>query len=184
MKIMQIFLKDFPNNKKITFSYQSDYYYDINITKKPDNKGWIFDWSIKPFPTTFTKKIEELLFTSYKENTEYFVVKNEKDEEIGQLAVGKQQWNNVARIWDINVEKRYNRQGIGNKLITLAETKAREWKCRALVLECQSSNYPAIQFYLNYGFSLTGFDLISYTNQDIKKHEIRLEMSKTLEQES
>ena len=47
---------------------------------------------------------------------------------------------------------------------------------RAVVLECQTSNYPAIQFYLKMGFKLGGFDCIAYTNEDIEKHEVRLEM--------
>ncbi|WP_367362134.1 hypothetical protein [Mesotoga sp.] len=38
---------------------------------------------------------------------------------------------------------------------------------RRLVLETQSSNFPAISFYLKYGFELTGFDTACYTNRDI-----------------
>ncbi|MHA2244343.1 MAG: GNAT family N-acetyltransferase [Candidatus Hodarchaeales archaeon] len=180
MKIKQIFAKNFPENKKIIFTYQSDYYYDVQITQKDNNEGWIFDWSIKPFLTTFMKKEEEKLFESYKENVEYYVVLN-ANEEIGYLVVGRQEWNNVARIWDISIDAQFQRQAIGTELMQLAETRAKKWKCRALILECQSSNYTAIQFYLKCGFSLTGFDLISYSNQDVQRHDIRLEMSKLLE---
>ena len=112
---------------------------------------------------------------------EYFVVYNDNDEEIAYLVVAKQEWNNILRVWDIGIDPQFQRQGIGKQLIQYAEKRAKEWKCRAVVLECQSSNYPAIQFYLSCGFSLSGFDLINYTNDDVKRHEIRLEMSKKLE---
>jgi len=179
MKIIQIFAKDFPENKKVTFTYQSDYYYDVRVIQKETNKGWVFDWSLKAFPATFTKFIEGNLFEKYKENAEYYVIMND-EVVIGHLVTGKQEWNNAARIWDIDVDKRFKHQGIGTKLIGFAETRAKEWKCRAMVLECQSSNYNAIKFYMKCGFSLTGFDLISYSNEDIQKHDIRLEMSKFL----
>ncbi len=181
MKIKQIFEKDFPNNKNTIFTYQSDFYYDIQVNKKPNNEGWIFEWFKKPFSKPFTKKEEGKLFAPYKENGEFYVVQNDEEIEIGYLVLCKQEWNNVLRIWDIDLSEGYRRQGIGKKMIALAEARAREFKCRALVLECQSSNYPAIQFYICCGFSLTGFDLISYSNQDIERHNIRLEMSKILE---
>lgn len=59
MKIKQIFAENFQENKKIFFTYQSDYYYEIQITQKFNNEGWTFDWSIKPFPTTFIKKLKK-----------------------------------------------------------------------------------------------------------------------------
>lgn len=178
MKIKQIFAEDFPENKRIILTYQSDYYYDVQIIQKDNNEGWIFDWSIKLFTTTFIKRIEEKLFEPYKESAEYYIVLND-NEEIGYLAIGKQEWNNVVRVWDIGVDTRFLCQTIGTELMQLAETRAKKWKCRALILECQSSNFNAVQFYLKCGFSLTGFDLISYSNQDVQNHDIRLEMSKT-----
>ena len=180
MKIEQIFAENFPENKKVIFTYQSDYYYDVRIIQKVNDEGWTFDWSIKPFPTTFVKKVEEKLFEPYKENAEYFIALN-ANEEIGYLVVGRQGWNNVVRVWDIGIDARFQRQAIGTELMQLTETRAKKWKCRALILECQSSNYNAVQFYLKCGFSLTGFDLISYSNQDVQRHDIRLEMSKLLE---
>ena len=49
-------------------------------------------------------------------------------------------------------------------------------KARAIVLETQTCNVPAISFYLKHGFELIGFDSIHYTNQDIQKKEVRIEL--------
>lgn len=100
--------------------------------------------------------------------------------EIGLIVVGKQSWNKTARIWDIAINEESQRKGIGGKLLKFAEKRAVEWKCRAIILECQSSNYSAIQFYLKHGYNLIGFDLIAYTNNDIDRHEVRFEMGKIL----
>ena len=44
------------------------------------------------------------------------------------------------------------------------------------VLETQPSNEKAIAFYREYGFEIIGFDLYAYSNDDVKRHEIRVEM--------
>ena len=49
-----------------------------------------------------------------------------------------------------------------------------------IVLETQTCNEKAINFYLRNGFSLIGFDLYSYTNSDPERKEVRIEMGKKL----
>lgn len=180
MKIKQIFEKDFPNNKKELFTYTSEYYYDLILTKKPRYKGWIFEWIKKPFSELYVKRVEGVLFEEYKTNTEYYILLNDEEYEIGMLAIGKVKWNNTARIWDISIDQKYQRCGLGTQLLKFSEKRVRSWGCRAIVVECQSSNSKAIEFYLKNGFELIGFDLIAYSNEDIKKHEVRFELAKVL----
>ena len=45
-----------------------------------------------------------------------------------------------------------------------------------VVLETQSCNERAIAFYWKYGFEIIGFDLYAYSNDDVDRHEIRVEM--------
>ncbi len=47
---------------------------------------------------------------------------------------------------------------------------------RAIILETQSCNTAAIAFYLAQGFTFMGFNACEYSNQDIEKHEVRIEM--------
>jgi ribosomal protein S18 acetylase RimI-like enzyme len=53
---------------------------------------------------------------------------------------------------------------------------AKEKGARMLVLETQTNNETAIEFYLNFGFKLIGLDIAAYSNEDVEKKEIRLEM--------
>ena len=55
---------------------------------------------------------------------------------------------------------------------------------RMIVLETQSCNESAIAFYRKNGFSIIGFDLYSYSNNDPKRHEVRIEMGKKLREPS
>ena len=179
--IKEIFKADFPDNKQVTFTYRSKKYFDI-IKKLSLDEGWIFELKIKEFDKVFEKKVIQNLFKDYTEETKYFVYLNQNGHEIGTLSIGNQKWNNVARIWDVFVQSSFQNLGVGTELMKHAEIIAREkWHNRAIVLECQSSNYPAIKFYMKNGFSLTGFDLINYSNDDMKNHEVRLEMSKLLD---
>ena len=43
-------------------------------------------------------------------------------------------------------------------------------------METQSCNVPAIHCYMKNGFKIIGFDTHSYSNCDIEKHEVRIEM--------
>lgn len=47
---------------------------------------------------------------------------------------------------------------------------------REIILETQSCNYKAIEFYIKNGFIINGIDLSCYSNDDIKKKEVRLEL--------
>lgn len=176
--IKEIFEKDYPDKKQILFTYKSTKYLDL--VKRLSKDGWVFEFKTKDFKEPFEKKIVVNLFDSYKENARYFVYLNQNGHEIGTIAAGHQKWNNVCRVWDIYVQPSFQNLGIGTELMNYAENLATEWDCRAMVLEVQSCNFPAIHFYLKNGFNLSGFDSINYTNDDVTNREFRLEMSKLL----
>lgn len=180
MKFIEIFASDYPDNKLIPFQYESHRFYDVKITKKEHQEGWIFDWSLKKMEPVFKKSVEEPLFQNYKENGRYFLIKNEVEQEIGAFAFGLQTWNNITRIYDIYINKSYQRQGIGTQVFEWIENQARIMKSTSLILECQNTNFPAISFYLEIGFELIGFDLTGYSDKKSDPRERRLEMAKNL----
>ena len=61
-----------------------------------------------------------------------------------------------------------------------AEEAAKNSNARMLVLETQTCNRKAVDFYLAMGFRPIGFDLFCYTNSDPDSGEVRLEMAKPL----
>ena len=92
-----------------------------------------------------------------------------------------ERWNNRLRISNILVEAPFRGMGVGRALFEQAENRAREVKARAVVLETQSCNVPAIRFYEKMGMGGgIGCDLLAYSNEDISRGEVGLEMGKPL----
>ncbi|MGV2939345.1 GNAT family N-acetyltransferase [Mesobacillus sp. LC4] len=176
--IRQIYQKDYFAGKKVFYEYTSEKYYDIHIEQK-DN-GWNFSLAEERFAVPFEKKLEEEIFEPYKEGSEVYFA-DYKEEEAAVMVIQHMEWNNTLFIHDLYVYKRFKKIGIGRSLIEVAKKRATELGVRAINLETQTSNYPAIQFYIKNGFDLIGLNSIFYSNEDIEKKEVRIEMGYKLE---
>ena len=75
-------------------------------------------------------------------------------------------WSNRLRITELWVDDEYQKQGIGHTLMEMAKEQLRRERRRAIILETQSCNVNAIDFYLHEGFTLIGFDSCCYKNND------------------
>lgn len=94
---------------------------------------------------------------------------------IAAIETAVESWSERLRITEIWVSEEYRRQGIGKALIEVAKERTVKENYRALVLETQSCNVNAIDFYLSQGFTLIGFDTCFYQNDDIQRKHVRLE---------
>ncbi|WP_339252712.1 GNAT family N-acetyltransferase [Sporosarcina sp. FSL W8-0480] len=173
LTVHQIYQSDYPTGKKVFYKYTSEKYYNIQIDKNAN--GWNFSLTEERFAFPFEKEIQEEIFEPYKEGSEYYLAKLH-DEEAAIMVIQQMEWNNTLLIHDIYVEDRFKKKGIGRSLLDVAKKRATELGVRSIMLETQTSNYPAIQFYLKNGFELIGFNTISYSNEDVKKNEVRIEM--------
>jgi ribosomal protein S18 acetylase RimI-like enzyme len=100
---------------------------------------------------------------------------------VAVLEVEAETWRNTALVWALFVDQAWRGQGLGAKLLREAEKWAKRRKFRAMVLETQTNNVPAIRFYQKHGYSIAGFDPYFYSNQDIAKKEVALFMYKPLQ---
>ena len=101
---------------------------------------------------------------------------------LGYVEGSPESWNNRFRISNICVFDDSERgRGIGTALMNAITETAKTYGARMLVLETQSCNENAIAFYKKNGFSLIGFDLYAYSNEDPARREVRFEMGKMLE---
>lgn len=175
MILKEVDRKEF-EDRVVAFEYESDYYYDIEVRR--ESNGWKIYLELKRFEETFRKVHMEKLVDYYKEDTLIYVAEVD-GKEAGIIQFGGI-YDGSVRIWDLYVWKGFKRMGIGTALMKKAEEIARSQGARRLILETQTSNYVAIKFYESCGFQLCGFDLSSYSNSDVEKHEVRLEMDKKL----
>ena len=83
-------------------------------------------------------------------------------------------WRRVLKVWNLLVDEEYRRHGIGTRLMRSAEAFALENRCRAISLETQATNWPALSFYIKLGFEVCGVDDHLYTNRDLQRKEVAL----------
>ena len=97
----------------------------------------------------------------------------------GVVLLNVEEWRSVARIKDIIVGRLFRRYGIGSLLLNCAADWARNRGCRAILLETQSSNYPAIRFYLRNGLQVWSVSRHHYPPGP-DEHEVAIFMGKML----
>lgn len=159
-------------------SYTSEYYYDISVNKTDD--GFIIPVRKMKFDTPFTHVPEDgeypdRLYEDWWENAEaYGIVKDGKL--MAAIEVCPEEWSNRLLITELFVGEELRGKGYGKKLINLAKDMTVRNNYRVLMLETQSSNVNAVDFYLHEGFTLIGFDSCCYTNRDLERKEVRFDM--------
>ena len=100
---------------------------------------------------------------------------------LGYVEGAPEGWNNRYRISNICIfEENARGKGLGTLLMQAIQRAAAAAGARMIVLEKQTCNENAIAFYKRNGFSIIGFDLYSYSNDDPERHEVRIEMGKKL----
>ena len=163
--------------KEISSKYTSSHYYDVSVRR--GSEGWRIDLARKASDETLNKNYRGKLFEDHVEEPRVFSA-HVGNEEVGWIELGYDRWNNRMRVWELLVAEDFRKQGIGTLLMNHAILIARQKGARMLVLETQTNNATAIDFYLKFGFELIGLDTAAYSNDDVAKREVRLEMGMKL----
>ena len=160
----------------ILMKYTTEEYYDLEKIECCD----LFEVKMvkKKFDKPITHSPEEYdfpdsLYQDHWEKAEAYGIINEKNELLACIEICPEEWSNRLMVTELWVCDGLQRQGIGTALMNLAKEKAKIQKRRAIILETQSCNVRAIDFYRKQGFELIGFDSCCYTNIDVERHEIR-----------
>lgn len=88
----------------------------------------------------------------------------ENDELVGWAICGFRKRNNSLFIENMLISEKYRGQNLGKLFIKNINRKARELQCSLVELETQNTHYPAIKFYQNTGFSITGINTKQYSD--------------------
>lgn len=99
---------------------------------------------------------------------------------VGALLMEKRDWNNSLHIEDVEVMPDWRGRGVGRLLMARSDEVARELGVRAVSLETQNTNVPAIRFYRRNGYEIDCVDLSLYTNHDTEDGEVAIIMKKKL----
>lgn len=161
----------------IPIKYETNEYYDVFVDKT--EKGYRIEIEKREFAQPVTHSPEDYdfpdkLYADYRENAyAWGVLVN--DQLVAAIETDPELWSNRLRITELWVAEEYQKQGIGHALIEMAKEQARRERRRAVILETQSCNVNAIDFYQHEGFTLIGMDTCCYQNNDLQRKEVRLE---------
>ena len=84
--------------------------------------------------------------------------------------------DDLAVLWDIRVDGRYKRRGIGQELFDMAAAWARKQGLAQMKIECQNNNVPAVLFYHKQGAVLSAIDEYAYYDEPECRHETQFIM--------
>ena len=176
-KLEQEKWQDYP----LPFHYISTHYFDVTIDNSADH--FQVSFAKKPFCNPYEKMPDDSdkLFQPWWDKIEAWGIIDD-GKLIAAIETSIEDYSNRLRVTELWVDDDYRRQGIAQALMDKAVERARREKRRAVILETQSCNGGAISFYLNYGFSLIGFDACAYENNDIGRNEVRMEMGLFLDE--
>lgn len=156
------------------YRYTTSFYYDLELMDKADG-NFCFCLTKKAFERSVEKQFEGSLLSDWLFEPVAYGAFDGKTL-LGVMCVSVEDWNNRLRVAELWVDEPFRHQGVGKKLMAKAIDYARSKNLRGLVLETQSCNEPAIRFYQSCGLRFIGLDATHYSNDDILKREVRLEM--------
>jgi ribosomal protein S18 acetylase RimI-like enzyme len=93
---------------------------------------------------------------------------------VGLLTWKLEKWNQTVWLCDIRVRAEYRRRGIASRLLEDLQWAAVRAEARGIMLETQSANTRAIEFYLAKGFRLVGLNSALYSDRDSPMVEVAL----------
>ena len=155
-------------------------YYDLEM-RQLDSSGCTVSLTRKQAEEEIVHTPEEYdfpdsLYQEHWENAEAFGIVGEDGDLLACIEVCPEEWSNRLMVTELWVSDGLRRQGIGKRLMDKAKEIAAGQNRRAVILETQSCNTNAIDFYLHEGFELIGFDTCCYTNNDIGRREVRINL--------
>ncbi len=162
----------------LPIDYTTDHIYEVSVGRT--DSGFEMKMQLKALDTPVHHGPEEYdfpdkLYAEYWEDAcAWGVIEN--DELVAAIETCPEKWSNRLRVTELWIDPKYQKKGIGRQLMNIAKEQARLERRRAVILETQSCNVNAIGFYLHEGFTLIGFDACCYTNTDIERGEVRIEL--------
>lgn len=163
----------------IEFRYVTNACYRAHL--RQEAAGFALSFVHTPLARPVQKQFTDRLYEPWLERPAAFGVQDEAGL-AGCIEMCMESWNNRARVAELWVREDVRRRGLGRALWARGLAWARQQGARALVLETQSCNVPAIAFYRAIGLRPVGCDLAAYSNRDVARDEVRLELGMALEE--
>ncbi|MGF6690760.1 ribosomal protein S18 acetylase RimI-like enzyme [Metapseudomonas resinovorans] len=156
--------------------------YDTHLLYLVERQGLGFVLVEERHAEPFRKRYDAEGFAEDVEDADFALAAETDDGSLAGFAcVRLEGWNRSAELSALFVAPAHKGQGLGRRLLEQAVDFARASGARCLWLETQSSNHPAIGFYLKSGFAFSGLNTVLYDPRDTPPEEVALFFSRPLE---
>jgi Acetyltransferases len=160
--------------------YTAAEYYNVTIGTAKDGFSVNMHKELYDSPVTHTSEeynYPDRLYEDHWDGAFAWGVININDGRlIAAIETCPEDWSNRLMVTELWVDENFRRKGLAHALMAVAKEQVRHERRRALTLETQSCNMAAIAFYLKEGFTLIGFDSCCYSNNDLERREVRLDL--------
>ncbi len=161
---------------ELHYTYTSDECYSCNVTSEKNNFSLNFSrYCLEK--TYFHDSFDTLFQDTWQDPSAFGIFIPGYKTPVAVLEIEREHWNSRLRITQVLVNEEFRGKGFGKMLIDKSKEIAREENFRMLLLETQSCNTKAIDFYISQGFSFCGSNIYFYSNDDISENEVMLEMA-------
>lgn len=162
----------------LPIGYTTEEYFDVEVEKKETGFAVAFEKKRFASPVTHTPEeydFPDRLYEEYwPDACAWGII--EDGRLVAAIETDPEKWSNRLRVTELWVEDALQKKGIGHALMEIAKEQARQERRRAVILETQSCNVNAVGFYLHEGFTLIGMDTCCYSNRDLERGEVRMEL--------
>ncbi len=163
----------------IPMRYTTEEFYDVKLEE--EKNGYQvricksrFDEPISHYPEEYD--YPDKLYQPHWEKASAWGIVSEEDKLLACIETCPEDWTNRLIVTELWVHEDIRRQKIAHSLMAIAKEQALLERRRAIILETQSCNVGAIRFYQQEGFELIGFDSCCYSNSDLERKEVRINM--------
>lgn len=158
----------------IPISYQTNEIYDV-IYNEDNNHNVALKLKRTKLDKILSFNSLDYLYQDYYSNAAAYGIL-ENNELIAAIEIIEEEWSNRLRITELWVKEEFRRKGLATLLMNYIKNIAKNHNNRAIILETQTSNVPALDFYYSQDFVFDGIERTCYHNDDIKRKEVRLEL--------
>ncbi len=167
---------------QIDMGYTVDTGYQVAVMGDPTR--YVFTLTRQQFTESFSREYDWNweLDESVREHAQAgLVFIAESGGQVLGMVEGDMQENGAMQVFSLYVGRQYRGQGIGTALLQALEQVAIDLDARALALETQVSNGPAIDFYIAQGFQVVGLHFKYYSNSDLEHGETAVFLHRDLD---
>lgn len=172
MDIVELNRKEY-QDYELVFEYDTAEHYAVEVLR--EGRDFTVTLRRQPLSAPQHKRFVENLFQRYLARPAAFAIL-EGDVPVAIIEIDREFWLKRLRITDLVVQPAFRRRGYGAALLRHVLQVARTEGFRAVYLDTHSCNVGAIDFYLSQGFMLGGLDTTYYSNRDIERGEVYIEM--------